>query len=544
MRAFDKQAIETFHVPGIVLMENAGRGAADVISALLAREVLPSRSRPSSGAVRARMRSFPVRHVPVPGQPATYPLEARVVVVCGAGSNGGDGFVVARHLLSRGAQVEVFLAANAEQVTGESRINLDSYVDLGGALSEIPSGADLSPLKSALDLADLSVDAVFGTGLDRPIVGHLADVVRALASASCRMVALDVPSGLHADSGSALGAVVQADDTVTFGHLKIGLLTPEGARLAGRVHVVDLGIPDRAILDRVGHLAEVIRPELVGALLAPREANLHKYRAGNVLVVAGSSGKVGASVLCARGALRAGAGLATICTWPDAAASLDARAVEQMTLRLDEARLEASVDEALEGRGAVAIGPGLGLGDAARRVIERVLLRWEGTKVVDADALTCFQGRPEVLRSAPGKLVLTPHAGELGRLLGRSAQAIEADRFGAVTEAARITGAIVVLKGARTVVATPEGHMHVCMAGNPALATAGAGDVLAGVIAALSCALGDALTASCAGVLVHALAADRWRARVGTDRGLLASEVADEVPEVIARLQRSEDPLA
>ncbi|WP_437938493.1 NAD(P)H-hydrate dehydratase [Sorangium sp. So ce341] len=589
MRAFDKHAIHHCHVPGVVLMENAGRGAADVISAIIeARSAAPSGAAalpghaarpapahlaapakalwpatlasgggPRAGSVppppngrrdaddarAARVRAFPVRHVPSPGQPATYPLHARVVVVCGAGNNGGDGFVVARHLLARGAEVQVFLAASSEKVTGDSRINHDAYVDLGGALTELPPGAPLSPLEAALAEADLVVDALFGTGLDRPIEGHLADVIGVLNTATCLCIALDVPSGLDADSGAPLGAAVQADETVTFGHLKIGLLTPEGARLAGNVHVVDLGVPDRPILAEVGHVAEVIRKETVGASLRPREASVYKHQAGNVLVIAGSSGKLGAALLTARAAMRTGAGLVTICTWADAAPAMESRVVELMTTSIDPDRIAASLDGALAGRRAVAIGPGLGLDERARAAVDHVVLGWDGLKVVDADALTHFAGRPEALATARGRLILTPHSGELGRLLGRSARAVEEDRFGAVREAVARTGAIVLLKGARTVIALPDGRMLICMAGNPALATAGSGDVLTGLIAALLCSMEPSAAAS-AGVLIHALAGDVWRAQTGSDRGLLASEIAELVPGLIAALAAGVDPLS
>jgi NAD(P)H-hydrate epimerase len=494
-------------------------------------------------AIAARARSFPVRHVPSPGQPATYPLYARVVVVCGAGNNGGDGFVVARHLLARGAEVSVFLTGRSEKVTGESRINHDAYIDLGGEFMELPQGAALAPLEAALARADYVVDAIFGTGLDRPIHDHLADVIAVINASSCHCIALDIPSGLDADSGAPLGTAVQADATVTFGHLKIGLLTPEGARLAGSVHVVDLGVPDRPVLAKVGHVAEVIRKETIGSFLHPRETSLHKHQAGNVLVIAGSSGKLGASLLTARAAMRAGAGLVTICTWADAAAALGSRVVELMTASIEPDRLTESLDAALVGRHAVAIGPGLGLDDRARAAVDHVVLGWDGLKVVDADALTLFVDRPEALADAPGNLILTPHPGELGRLLGRSARAIEEDRFGAVREAVVVTRATVVLKGARTVIATPDGRMFICMAGNPALATAGSGDVLTGMIAAFACSMSPERAAS-AGVLIHALAGDAWRAATGSDRGLLAGEIAERVPGLIAVLVRGGDPLA
>lgn len=546
MRAFDKHAIEACHVPGIVLMENAGRGAADVISALIesGRAATGSTERRGADAAAqlARVGTFPVRHVKAPGQPASYPLDARVVVVCGAGNNGGDGFVVARHLLARGAEVEVFLAGSSEKVMGESRINHDAYIDLGGSFSELPQGAALTPLIHALSRSDVVVDALFGTGLDRPVRGHLAAVIAAINDGAGLRVALDVPSGLDADSGAPLGIAVQADETVTFGHLKIGLLTPEGARLAGNIHVVDLGVPDRPILAMVGHVAEVIRREHIGRYLSPRERSLHKHRAGDVLVVAGSAGKLGAAVLTARAAMRAGAGLATVCTWPDAASAIESRVVELMTARIDPERIAGSLDEALAKRSAVAIGPGLGLDEKARLAVDHVVLGWDGLKVVDADAITHFVGRPEDLAKARGQCVLTPHPGELGRLLGRSAKAIEQDRFGAVREAVARTRATVVLKGARTIIATPDGRMFICMAGNPALATAGSGDVLTGMIAAFACS-NPADQAACAGVLVHALAGDVWLARTGSDRGLLASEIADAVPPILAALSRGEDPL-
>lgn len=530
MRAFDKCAIEMCQVPGVVLMENAGRGAADVLSAMIEAD--------GCGRARPARDSFPTRHVRAPGQPARYPLHARVVVVCGTGNNGGDGFVVARHLLARGADVTVVLTGRSEKVTGDARINHDAYVDLGGLCVELPEGAPLERLTAEIAEADYVIDAIFGTGLDRPIVGHLVEVIHAVNQAKVRKIALDIPSGLDADSGSPLGIAVHADDTVTFGHLKIGLLTPEGARLAGNVHVVDLGVPDAKILEQVGHVAEVIAEDEIGAHFLPREANVHKHAAGNVLVVAGSEGKLGAAVLTGRAAMRGGAGLVTVATWPDASRALAALATEVMTTSIDASRLDDALRVALEGRHVVAIGPGLGLDDAARRAVDHVVLGWEGTKIVDADAITHFTGRAKELAGAKGRLVLTPHPGELGRLLGRSGRDVEQDRFGAVREAVALTRATVVLKGARTIIATPDGRLFISMAGNPALATAGSGDVLTGLIAAFACTL-PVTEAACAGVLVHAKAGDRWRERTGADRGLLASELCDAVPELVAALWRS-----
>jgi NAD(P)H-hydrate epimerase len=536
MRAFDKFAIESCHVPGMILMENAGRGAADVLSAMIGESRRGLR-RDASRAAQGRRAVVPIRHVRAPGQPADYPLDARVVIVCGTGNNGGDGFVVARHLIARGAEVTVVLTGRSEKVTGEARINHDAFVDLGGGCIELPEGASIDGLVTELESADFVVDAIFGTGLDRPIRGHLIQVIEAINACRARTIALDIPSGLDADSGSPLGTAVLADDTVTFGHLKVGLLTPDGARLAGRVHVVDLGVPEALILGQVGHSAEVLDPANVGGFFIAREPNVHKHAAGNVLVIAGSPGKLGASKLTAFAALRAGAGLVTVCTWPDAARSLESTVTEVMTARIDPADIEGSLDHALHGRHVVAIGPGLGTDDAARRVVDHVVLKWDGLKVVDADAITCFVGRARELASAKGRVVLTPHPGELGRLLGCSGAEVEQDRFGKIAEAVKLTGATVVLKGARTLVALPDGRVHVAVAGNPSLATAGSGDVLTGIVAALGCTMKED-RAACAGVLVHAMAADRWSAETGADRGLLAGEIAEMVPAIIAGLMR------
>jgi hydroxyethylthiazole kinase-like uncharacterized protein yjeF len=513
MRAYDRYAIEACHVPGVVLMENAGRGAADVAARLL-----------PGGLVGAR-----------------------VVVVCGAGNNGGDGFVVARHLWSRGADVRVFLAGSPERVFGDARINHDSYLDLGGQVTLVkppPPGealakGGLAELEAALGLADLVVDALFGTGLDRAIAAPMAAIIEAINRAPGRRLALDIPSGLDADSGAPLGACVEAHDTVCFGHLKVGLLTPQGARLAGRVHVCDLGVPD-TILDKVGHVAEVVERRGVAKLFEPREADAHKFAVGAVLVCAGSAGKSGAALLTARGAFRAGAGVVTIATWPEALAAVDARMPEVMAIALDRSAPIARIEGLLERRRAVVMGPGFGLDDAAKKVIERILETFDGSLVVDADAITLFKDRAAELGKARGSLVLTPHAGEMGRLLGISADEVERDRFGAVRKLVDATGAVVVLKGARTIIASPDGRIAVNTTGNPLLATAGSGDVLAGIIGALLCSMRP-FEAAMAGVHLHGLVADVLRARTG-DRGVFASEIADELPRVIDALLK-EEPL-
>jgi hydroxyethylthiazole kinase-like uncharacterized protein yjeF len=505
MRAYDRYAIETCRVPSIVLMENAARGATDVIVGLVGDH---------------------------PG---------RIAVVCGAGSNGGDGFGVARHLLARGFDVVAVLAVPAARLTGDAAINRDVYVALGGRYLETAEG-DLGPLVSETSGARVVVDALFGTGLTRPIEGHLERVVALVNQCTARRIALDVPSGLDADSGLPLGHAVKATDTITFGALKMGLLSADGARLAGRVHVVDLGVSAR-VLAAVGHEAEMIESTTVGSWLGTRDAFTHKNAAGSVVAIAGSEGKIGAALLVGQGALRAGAGLVTLASWPEAAQALESRVFELMTERLDRADIAGSLDRALAGKRAAVIGPGFGTGDEARRAVEHVVLHWDGIKVIDADALTMFAGRLDALATAKGSLILTPHPGEAARLLGIATRDVEANRPLTVRELSERARAVVILKGAHTLVAVHSTPLYINASGNAALATAGAGDVLGGIMAAFACRM-PADRAAVAAVHVHGLAADLWRAsHGGADRGLLAHEVADAVPAVIAALAQGKNPL-
>jgi len=426
----------------------------------------------------------------------------------------------------------VLLAGDAGRVSRDARANLDAWVGVGGDVEVLAPGAPTEGLRDALASADAVVDALFGTGLDRPIDGWLARVVGVVNASRAPRFAVDIPSGLDADTGAALGVSVEAAATVTFAHHKLGLLTPNGARLAGKVRVVDIGVPANLVA-HVGHTASLLERSDLVSWTIPRAPGAHKNSAGHVAVVGGSAGKIGAPQLVARGALRGGAGLVTIATWPDAAASIESHVLEAMTARIDPANPGTSLDAIVAGKHAVAVGPGLGLGSEARAAIDHLLASWRGPLVVDADALTLLAARGS-LRRLPEKAILTPHPGELARLLGRNTAEIEADRYRAVREAATVTGAVVVLKGAHTLVAGADSRMAVSPYACPVLATAGSGDVLAGIVAAMACSL-PPFDAACAGVVAHALAGEEWsRTHGGTDRGLLASEIADTLPAVLA----------
>jgi NAD(P)H-hydrate epimerase len=502
MRAFDAHAIEQGRTPGLLLMENAGRGAADVVE----REML-------GGVARGK----------------------RVVLVCGVGNNGGDGFVIARHLLIRGALAAVFLVGDPDHMVSDARVQLDAWTGLGGTVRTMSEGTSEAAWSVALSDVDVIVDALLGTGLARPVEGVLADAVRAMNARAAPCLAVDVPSGLDADTGCVLGVAVQAAVTATFAHMKLGLLTPTGASLGGKRIVVDVGVPG-AIVQHMEAAGQQLTDDDLRAWLPRRNVGAHKTSGGHVLVLGGTRGKTGAPKLVARGAMRAGAGLATICTWPDAAVAIEATALEVMTMRVDPHRIAESIDAALVGKHAVAIGPGFGVSEEARVAVLHVLDAWHGPLVVDADAVTVLARSPAALKASP-RPVITPHPGELARLLGRPASDLEADRFHAARDAVDATGSVVVLKGAHTVVAAPDGRLAISPVACPLLATAGSGDVLAGVIAALACSL-PAFEAACAGVLLHGFAGEAWaRAHGGADRGMLASEIADGVPELVASMR-------
>jgi NAD(P)H-hydrate epimerase len=499
MRAFDAHAIEKCRVPSLLLMENAGRGIVDAAAALLPRGWAGS----------------------------------RVTVVCGSGNNGGDGLVIARRLAVAGARPTVVMAAGVDKLSPDARTNLEAYRGIGGAVRALSHGGSMAPLAEALREADLVVDALFGTGLDRAIEGHLAAVVRETSAAAAPVLAVDLPSGLDANTGGVLGVAVEADLTATLAQLKLGLMTPNGSRLAGRVVVVDIGVP--AAHDALpGPLAQAIEVRDLATWVRPRAPGAHKTTGGHVLVIGGSPGKVGAPQLVARGAMRAGAGLTTLATWPETAATIEAHVLESMTARIARDDPEDALAALLGGKHAVVVGPGLGTGPDARSLVERVLRLHRGPIVVDADALTMFARQPGGLSGLPAA-VLTPHPGELARITDTTPPQVEADRFAAARGLARATGAVVVLKGAHTVVAAPDARIAVSPVACPALATAGSGDVLGGVIGAMACAL-PPFEAACAGVMLHALAGQAWSAaHGGADRGMLASEIADGIPSVLPR---------
>ncbi|MDD5308097.1 MAG: NAD(P)H-hydrate dehydratase [Deltaproteobacteria bacterium] len=486
MREYDRLASARFGVPGIVLMENAGRGAARVAAAMV-------------GGRR------------------------RVAVVCGPGNNGGDGFVAARHLAAMGFEVRVLLAAAREAIKGDALANL-AILEASGEAIENASGAIAAP---RLAECDLVVDALLGTGVSRKVEGPLADLIDAVNASGVRVLALDVPSGLDADTGRPCGVAVRATATCTFGHLKRGLVVHPGVDLAGRIHVVPLGAP-AAVTEMAGIDGVLLSEASARALLPRREADTHKGIYGHLLVVAGSLGKTGAAVMAGQAAMRAGAGLVTIATTVEARSLVESRCVEVMV----EALGEESIDELLDGKRAVALGPGLSTAEGVREVVSGLLRSLEVPAVIDADGLNILASEPGVLGRVGAPLVLTPHPGEMSRLTGRSVADIQNDRVGAAREAAAKLKTVIVLKGARTVIAATDGRVFVNPTGNPGMASGGMGDVLTGLVGGFLAQGVSTLDAALLAVYLHGFAGDRAAARLG-QHALVATDVLAEIPTIL-----------
>jgi hydroxyethylthiazole kinase-like uncharacterized protein yjeF len=507
MQDADRHTIDEIGLPGAVLMENAGAAVAE--------------------AVRDR-----------------YPGARRVAVFCGKGNNGGDGFVVARRLLDR--HPLVVLACARADVKGDARIHLDAYERGGGAVVEAPKVEDWKSLVPGLDRADLVVDALLGTGLTRRPEGVMADAIsaiRALGSGGVPVVAVDLPSGIPSDGGEMSWPAVQAAVTVTFVAPKHGHVLPPACDHVGELVVADIGIAASTVArSQPGLWLLDAADAAAGFPRRPRAA--HKGDFGHLLVIGGSPGKTGAAVLAANGALAAGAGLVTIATTSAALPLVVAAArPEIMTEGLTASSVgpldRSAVARALallEGRDAVVLGPGLGADPATQAFARELIRECPIPIVIDADALNALSGdigAEFVRRDRP--TVLTPHPGEMARLVGSTADAVQGRRLETVRNAAAATGAVVVLKGQRTLIAEAGGRVAVNPTGNPGMATAGTGDVLAGMVGALLAGGKDAWTAATSAVYVHGAAGDEAASRIG-EVSLAASDVVASLPAVLRSL--------
>jgi len=511
MRRLDQSVIADYGIPGLVLMENAGRGTVDAMSKHFGN---------LSGL--------------------------NVVVVVGPGNNGGDGLVIARHLLQRGSLPLVFLLIAPHTIAGDAAANLEMANRFQIPLVVADDLNKIQALQSALPGCHLVVDAIFGTGLKRAVSGHYAAAVGLINSAPCPVVSVDIPSGIDSDNGQCLGICVRSVLTATYGLAKPGHFLGRGPENTGTLEVIDISLPDRAVL-----AAKLTTELLTAASVAPwlplRPRQAHKGTFGHLMILAGSRGKIGAAILSCRGALRTGAGLVSLAA-PTALADLVVSSLpEVMTIPLPNSPASqaedtdlATIMEAMTGKTALLIGPGLGQAPATGRLIAELYRRVALPMVVDADALNLLVALGVDLKVTAGPRILTPHPGEMARLTGLATTDIQSTRLKIAGDFATANQVYLVLKGHGTVVAAPDGCLAINSSGNQLLAAGGSGDVLAGLIGSLLAQGLPPLQAAGLGVFSHGLAADRLRSTRNLTLGILASELADELPGVFSQLSNQQ----
>jgi hydroxyethylthiazole kinase-like uncharacterized protein yjeF len=508
MQDLDRRTIQACGIPGIVLMENAGRGATETLT-----------------------RSFP---------------EVRsgwVAVLAGRGNNGGDGFVIARHLMNWGIRTRAYLLTGRDNVQGDALTNLRAWLNMGGELTEILSKGNFTKIKKDLAHANLIVDAIFGTGLNSEVKGLYKDIISFINTLSQPVMAVDIPSGLDATTGKVLGTAVRADLTTTFGLAKIGQVIEPGAHYVGRLEILDIGIPQNFI-EEADIKARLIDPEELNlSLLDPRPPQAHKGDYGHLFVLAGSPGKTGAAAMICSGALRTGAGLVTLGIPTSLNHILEAKLTEAMTEPLPDRGTgylsrDASkrILQLLEGKTAVALGPGVSTHPEVQELLWELIPQISVPVVIDADGVTALASRPEILKTCPSPVILTPHPGEMARLAGTTTQHVQADRIGVAMDFAAAYGCIVVLKGNKTVVATPEGEVYINPTGNPGMASGGTGDVLTGMIGGLIAQGLPPLEAATWGVYLHGVAGD-CAARIWGETSLIAGDIVDSLPDALEEVQ-------
>lgn len=508
MREVDRRAIEEVGIPGALLMENAG---IQVVRAVLARFSNPDRE--------------------------------RIVVVAGKGNNGGDGLVVARHFFNMGAKPEVLLLAKAEEVKGDAALNLGIARRLGIPVAEIETKRDWTSRRKALSRATIVIDAIFGTGLLKPLDGLFARAVEDINESPGFRVAVDIPSGLSSDTPRIIGPCVKAGLTVALAAPKISHVFPPAEDFVGVVVIVPIGIPPILLEDPSLKLEFVERKD-IAASFRKRKRDTHKGTYGHLLVISGSLGKTGAASLAGKSALLMGAGLVTVAT-PKSALPIVARSMpELMTEPLAEIPEGAIAREALprtlellKGKDAVLIGPGLGTNPSTAEFVLSVLPKLKIPVVIDADGLNIIARKPDVLRSLKAPALLTPHPGEFARLLGIATEAVLDRRLELAPEFAAKYGVCLVLKGYRTLISASDGRLFVNPTGNPGLATGGTGDVLAGMIASEIMQTREPVKAATAAVYAHGLSADLAAARLG-QKAMIAGDIIRFLPRALKSLEQ------
>ncbi|MBF0468050.1 MAG: NAD(P)H-hydrate dehydratase [Desulfamplus sp.] len=537
MRAIDKAAIESFGIPGQILMENAGRGAVDMLL-----EIFPE--------IRSR----------------------RVCILAGRGNNGGDAFVMARYLMEKEIEVNTFLLSSREKVTGDAKANLallDNIVaankkgsipisgqaDSKGVVTikenllqkeiirdsvfEIPDLKTFRKYRNIISSHHIFVDGILGTGLNSDVRGFLKEVIETVNSLSKPVFSIDIPSGLNADNGQPMGISIKATATATFGFAKTGHLLYPGKELSGTLEIIDIGIPG-FIARKENPSTHLIEQPMIKRMFRPREPQSHKGTYGHLLVVAGSTGKTGAAALAANAAMACGTGLVTLAVPESINSTIEPQVTEPMTFPLPESNkghishsaLNILLKELVADKKVIAAGPGLGTDESTIKLVHGMVEEIALPMILDADALNAIAMNPYILKSRKAPTIVTPHPGEMARLTGKSTSEVQRNRIETATHFAVEFNATVVLKGASTLIALPDGTVHICPTGNPGMASGGMGDVLTGMIAGLAAQGFNEYQAAIAGVYIHGLCGDILAHKRGAS-GFVASDIIRIIPETI-----------
>ncbi|MCD6582257.1 MAG: NAD(P)H-hydrate dehydratase [Desulfuromusa sp.] len=495
----DRQAIDQIGIPGVVLMENAGRACCHLFA--------------------DKFSDY------FPGS---------VLVLAGRGNNGGDGYVMARILSERGWQVTTLVLGREETISGDARVMLNIIRKLGFPVSFIE---DILVLQDHFAAAapDLIVDAIFGTGLNSDVRGLQAEAITLINESTASVFSVDIPSGVDGSTGRVCGLAVNADLTATFDHAKIGHGSQPGAVCAGELKVVDIGIPLTGRQDFSSHV-HLLEEREVQALLSDRSTVGHKGKFGHLLVLAGSPGKTGAAALAGNAAVRSGCGLVTVATPATVHDIIEVKLTEAMSCPLADQdgllslQAQAQIEQLLVDRQALAVGPGLGQSDELAELIKGLVSSAAVPMVIDADGLNLLADQLECLQGRSDQpLILTPHPGEMARLTGLTVAEIEANRFEVAQKFAAKYGVVLLLKGARTVIAAPDGRVNINSTGNDGLASGGSGDVLTGLIGGLLAQGLDGFSAATLGAWLHGRAAEQVADLQGT-AGMAASDLLPQLP--------------
>jgi NAD(P)H-hydrate epimerase len=505
MQLLDRRTIIEAHIPSAVLMERAGEGIAQHLEA-------------HCGPARGKT----------------------VTIVCGKGNNGGDGLVVARLLHRRHARVHVVLLTTVTDLSRDTAAMYRRFIRVAGQTA-IVRFRSADQVRALLTSSDILIDALLGTGLASAVTGTYREAIDLINSAGKPVIAIDIPSGLHADTGAILGRAIRATLTVTCGLPKLGLYVGAGIDQAGAIRVADIGIPPTYV-DAIESRTLLLTQDDAFRSLPERMASAHKGTFGHAGIIAGSVGKTGAAALAAQAALRVGAGLVTVATPSSVNDILEAMVLEAMTMPLPETKVRTLARSGLDrilafiqARKAIAIGPGLSTHHETVELVQSLMKHLDRPCVLDADALNALTGRALLLTECKTPPILTPHPGEMARLgTDATTQSVNADRIGMARRFAQERGVFVVLKGARTVISRPDGLVAICPTGNPGMATAGTGDVLTGMIVGLLAQGVSAWDAACAATYFHGLAGDLAAQQLGQP-GMLAGDLIAQIPYALQR---------